>query len=124
MLMGRRRWRHRGSYRRGENGDGSNLRWDESRAQGEGLILDRDTLQTGGMLLVMEKVCILLGLASSLERLFRELYFQGFLKVQSDRSIKRLLAKSVLFLNSLGSLIPGGSIHLMTLFILGSRHIY
>lgn len=46
---------------RGENEheDGSNLRWDESRAQEEGLILGRGILQTGGVLLMIEKVHIL-----------------------------------------------------------------
>lgn len=60
----------------------------------------RDTPQTGAMLLVIEKDHFLLGLASSLRGLLRELRFWGFLKVQNGRGIKRLLAKSISFLNS------------------------
>lgn len=72
MLIGRGQWRHRSCCRRGENEDGINLRWGRFRAQGEGLILDRVTLQTGEMSLVIESVHILLGLVSSLQGLFRE----------------------------------------------------
>lgn len=88
------------------------MRWDRSRAQGEVLILGTRIKLWG--VVNDEKVHVLLGLASSLGGLFRELSFWGFLQVQGYRGIKRLLVKSTVtwrFHSFSGSII------------LGSRHI-